>query len=370
MYKKFVKPILFQLNAEFVHESALTIGEVLGSHDFAKKKFIKNFNYQNGILNQELAGIKFENPIGLAAGFDYDAKLTQILPSFGFGFESVGTVTNITYKGNPKPQLGRLPKSQALMVNKGFKSSGADSVIKKLAEKTFEIPLGISIGRSNSKHLETQEQSVKDICESFEKFEQSEAGNSYYELNISCPNLIHGNKKITFYEADKLTELLTAIDTIQVKKPIFVKMPIILPDEQTLELLEVIKRFRLAGVIFGNLETNRTNSAIDQEESEKYSVGNISGKPTFKRSNELTSLTYRNFKGQLLIVGCGGVFSAQDAYVKIKHGANLVQLITGMVFEGPSLIKNINMGLVDLLKADGFDHISQAVGKDAGYKLA
>ncbi len=370
MYKSVVKPILFKFNAEFVHESALTIGEFIGGQAFAKKVAKKNFYFKHEVLTQELAGIKFENPIGLAAGFDYDAKLTQILPAFGFGFETVGTVTNIPYNGNPRPRLGRLPKSQALMVNKGFKSSGTEAVIKKLNHKSFEIPLGISIGRSNSKHLETQEQSVKDICESFTKFEQSETGNSYYELNISCPNLIHGNKKITFYEAEKLKQLLTALSMLKVKKPIFVKMPIILPDEQTLELLEIIKRFGLAGVVFGNLEINRSNNAIDPQESEKYNVGNISGKPTFKRSNELIGLTYRNFKGQLIIIGCGGVFSAEDAYVKIKHGANLVQLITGMVFEGPSLIKKVNTGLVELLKADGFDHISQAVGKDAGYKIA
>lgn len=370
MYKKVIKPLLFKLDPEFVHESALKVGELMGNIDVAKNLVEKRLRFEHKSLKQNILGINVENPIGLAAGFDYDAKLTQILSSYGFGFQTVGTVTNIPYKGNPKPRLGRLPKSQALMVNKGFRSKGADYIINKLSDKNFEIPLGISIGRSNSKKLETQEQSVTDICESFSKFEKGSVAHDYYELNISCPNLIYGNKKITFYQADKLVELLDAVKKVKVKKPIFVKMPIVLPDEEILELLETIKRFELAGVIFGNLETNRTNKQIDPEESEKFVVGNISGKPTFKRSNELIALTYRNFKGKFLIIGCGGVFSAHDAYTKIKLGANLVQLITGMVFEGPALIKEINKGLVELIEKDGYSNISDAVGKDAGYKLA
>jgi dihydroorotate dehydrogenase subfamily 2 len=365
-----IKPILFQLDPEFVHESALKIGELMGELNFAKSLTSKRLNYKHESLVQNILGINFNNPIGLAAGFDYDAKLTQILPNYGFGFETVGTVTNIPYKGNPKPRLGRLPKSQALMVNKGFRSKGSDFIINKLGQKNFDIPIGVSIGRSNSKRLETQEQSISDICEAFSKFEKSEVSNSYYELNISCPNLIHGNKKITFYEAPKLVQLLESLDRVEVKKPIFVKMPIVLPDEQVLELLEVIKKFGLKGVIFGNLETNRSNAQVDPDEAYKYEVGNISGKPTFKRSNELISLTYRNYKDKLLIIGCGGVFSGKDAYTKIKLGANLVQLITGMVFEGPTLISQINKEIVELLKEDGYDHISGAVGKNAGYKIA
>jgi dihydroorotate dehydrogenase len=370
MYKEFVKPVLFNMNAEFVHESALILGHYLGKSALAKTQLSQHFVYKSPTLEQNIAGISFKNPVGLAAGFDYDAKLTQILPRFGFGFETIGTVTNIPYSGNPRPRLGRLPHSKSLLVNKGFKSKGTDNIIEKLSEEFFDIPVGISIGRSNSAQLETQEQSINDILTSFDKFEKSTIKNSYYELNISCPNLIHGNKKISFYDETNLTELLTALNKLKIKKPIFVKMPIVLPNENVLQLLEVIKRFEITGVIFGNLESNRQNPQIIANEVKKFKMGNFSGKPTFTRSNELIELTYKNYKNKLLIIGCGGIFSAQDAYKKIKLGANLVQLITGMIYEGPSLIKQINMGLTEFLKADGFTNIAQAVGKEAGYKIA
>lgn len=359
-YKYFLKPILFRLNPEKVHENFVSLGQAVGTVEPARASLGCLLKYENKILEQEIEGLVFPNPIGLAAGFDYDAKLSQVLDSVGFGFHTAGTVTNMEYEGNPRPRLGRLPKSRSLMVNKGFKSEGADAIIDRIFGKFFKIPFGVSIGRTNTRSLRTQKQSVDDIVEAFTKFESLSLNHDYYELNISCPNLFGD---ITFYPPDNLEELLVAVQELKLSRPVFIKMPIEISDEEVLQMLEIIDKYRIQGVIFGNLQKDREHRTLDQQEVAQFKKGNFSGKPTFKRSNELISLAYKNFKNRFVIIGCGGVFSAEGAYEKIKRGANLVQLITGMIFEGPQLISQINQGLVDHLKKDGYENISQAVGK-------
>lgn len=363
LYRHFLKQIFFLINPEAIHEFILKSGNTLGKNTIAKNLIKFSFQIKDSRLEQTIAGINFSNPVGLAAGFDYEAKLTQILPSLGFGFGTVGTITNLPYQGNPPPMLGRLPKSKSLMVNKGFKNAGVKEIINRLTDVNFEIPIGISIGQTNSRKLKTQNQAVADIVSAFNRFEASRVKNSYYELNISCPNLF-GN--ISFYPSKNLKELLTAVEKLQIKKPVFVKMSIEKNDQKTLKMLDVIFKFQMVkGVIFGNLQKNRKDPALVQEEVKKFQVGNFSGKPTEKRSNELIRLAYKNFKKRFIIIGCGGIFCAQDAYKKIKLGATLVQLITGLVYQGPQLAAQINLELIDLLKKDGFKNISNAIGVDA-----
>src|SRR3989338_2064287 len=295
IYTKFLKPIFFLFDPEFVHNSFEKKGAILGSNPLTRKITSLLFNYRNPILNQNIEGINFQSPVGLSAGFDYEAKLTQILPSLAFGFQTIGTITNMPYEGNPSPRLGRLPKSRSLMVNKGFKNPGADSIIKSLGSKKFNIPVGISIGRTNSPKLKTQKESVRDIIKSFKKFENSMLPFSYYELNISCPNIIHASN-IEFYSSKNLSALLKEIENLRIAKPIFIKMPINETNKETLRMLKVISKFSIKGVIFGNLNKNRNDSSLNQSEVRKFKVGNFSGKPTEKRSNELISLAYKNYK--------------------------------------------------------------------------
>lgn len=358
-YRYLLKPILFQFDPEGVHTGMVNLGEMLGRCFCSRSLMRALFSYQNDVLNQTLHGINFSNPIGLAAGFDYNAKLTQILPVVGFGFGSVGTITFSSYQGNTKPILGRLPKSRSLMVNKGFKNEGAETVITKLAKLRFNYPVGISIGRTNTLSLKTQKDSIKDIVKTFILFEESKVNHAYYELNISCPNLF-GN--ISFYPPKNLKELLKEIAGLKLKKPIFIKMPIEESDKEILAMLDVITKFPIQAVIIGNLQKNKEDPALDPAEVAKFTQGYFSGKPTWTRSNELIKIAYKNFGKKLTIIGCGGVFSAEDAYTKIKLGATLIQLITGMIYQGPSLIGQMNYGLVKLLKQDGFKHVSEAVG--------
>lgn len=359
-YQKVVKPHFFRHDPEEVHNRMTARGERLGQSTMRKKLIAVVLANHDHALQQSMHGLTFNSPIGLAAGFDYEARLPQLLPALGFGFGSMGSFTLQPYEGNPRPMLGRLPKSRSLMVNKGFKNDGATAVAAKLTNQHFAIPVGISIGRTNGQM--TQEESVRDITQSFTIMEAAPLHHAYYELNISCPNL---SGDVTFYEPSKLEELLHAVRQLNMKRPLFIKMPITLSDAETDALLQVIVRYPVAGVILGNLQKDRKNPALHPDEVAKFSVGNFSGKPTEQRSNELIHQAYKKYGQQLTIIGCGGVFNAQDAYQKIVLGASLVQLITGMIFQGPQMIAQINAQLPVLLKRDGFTNLGQAIGSHA-----
>jgi dihydroorotate dehydrogenase subfamily 2 len=370
LYKKFVRPILFRFNSELVHEWATNFGYVVGVltrvggrvWTLGVSKQGTDAKRQNS-LSQTLHGVQFKNPVGLAAGFDYEGKLPYALPIIGFGFGTVGTITNKPYEGNPSPMLGRLISARALVVNKGFKNSGIDAIIKKFSRGHFAIPIGLSIGKTNSRTSSmTQDEAVADVVTAFTKAESARLPFTHYELNISCPNL-YGN--VEFYSPTHLHELLAAVTGLKLSKPIFIKMPITESNEQILAMLEVISKFPVQGVIFGNLRKDRNDPTIDQTESAKYLKGHIAGKPTEARANELIALAYRNFGQKLTVIGCGGVFSAEDAYKKIRLGASLVQLVSGLIYEGPFLPYEMNRGLRKLLARDGYNNTRDAIGKSA-----
>jgi len=362
VYEYVFRKIFFLIDSETIHLRLTDFGEMLGKIKTIAATIKYLVRFDDPVLEQTLFKIKFQNPVGLAAGFDYRAQLTQILPSIGFGFGTIGTITNSPSEGNPKPRLGRLIKSKSLMVNKGFRNPGIKNVLQKLKNLSFRFPVGISIGKTNTEKLTTQRQSIDDIIKAFKETEKSKVNFSYYELNISCPNLV-GN--ISFYEPQKLEELLIEVKRLKLSKPVFIKMPIDQTDKETLDMLRAIVNYPIQGVIFGNLQKDRLDPSFDKQEILKYKVGNFSGKPTEKRSNELIKLAYKNFGNKLTIIGCGGVFNAKNAYTKIKLGATLIQLITGLIYEGPLLPAEINSDLSDLIKKDGLKNISEAIGVNA-----
>lgn len=359
-YRNIVKPILFTESPETVHNRITAIGERYGRGGVAKTLAEKLLLTNYPQLAQTIAGIKFTKPIGLSAGFDYEARLTQMLPALDFGFHTVGTITNQPCRGNPSPQLGRLPKSKSLLVNKGFKNPGAKIVSRKLSQFQFAIPLGVSIGRTNTTALKNEAESIDDIVSAFQAFESSRVRHAYYELNISCPNLV-GN--ISFYPPENLRALLSAVTALNISRPIFIKMPIEKSGKEVRDMLEVITNFPIAGVIFGNLQKNRKDPSFDPAEIAVAGKGNFSGKPTRNRSNELISLTHKHYGDRLTIIGTGGVFTAEDAYEKILRGASLVQMITGLIYRGPQVVSEIHHGLARLLAEDGYSHISEAIGQ-------
>lgn len=361
MYRSVMKPMLFKHDPEVVHLEFVHSGERFGESGLAKGFFSLFFRRRYSCLSQRVFDLDFAAPVGLAAGFDYEARLTQVLPSLGFGFGTVGTLTNGAYEGNARPMLGRLPKSKSLMVNKGFKNLGVGETLEHLNGKTFAYPVGISIGKTNTETITTQAEAVADVKKAFQTAQASTVPFSYYELNISCPNL---KGSIEFYDPTHLTELLDGLSELNIKKPVFVKMPISKTDEEIIAMMHVIVKYSwLSAVVIGNLQRDRANPAIDQEEVAKFSKGNFSGVPCRARSNELIELVYKNFGDKIRVIGCGGISSAEDAYEKILLGASLLELITGMIFEGPQLIAEINEGVARMLKRDGYVSIKEAVGK-------
>lgn len=350
LYKNFAKPLFFKFDPEFVHDKMTDFGEFLGSGEMLRDLTRAVFRYENKSLQQKILGIKFDNPIGLSAGFDKDGRLVNIMEDVGFGYEEVGTVTLNPYEGNPKPRLHRLPKDRALVVYYGLKNDGVERIMKRLKARTSKFPLAISIGKTNADYTKTDKAGIKDYVECLNKVVDSKQGN-FYVLNISCPNTFGGEP---FTTSKKLSALLEEVSKVRVTKPIFVKMPINIPWEEFDGLLKICVKYKTSGVIIGNLNKNFKKP--------KHMQGGVSGKPTEKLSNFLISETYKKYKNKLIIIGVGGVFSAGDAYKKIKLGASLVSLITGMIYEGPQLIGQINRDLVSLLKKDGYKSISEAIG--------
>jgi dihydroorotate dehydrogenase subfamily 2 len=366
VYKKIIKPILFLFSADSVHVFFLKTGNFLGKYSFTRSLTKSIFSYKNKILSQKILNINFDNPIGLAAGFDYNADLLNILPGVGFGFETIGTVTNLKYEGNPFPMLGRLPKSKSLLVNKGFKSNGIDFVLRKIGKRKKYFPLGISLGTTNKKY-EKEEEMISDFHSSLSKA-VAENYFDYFEINISCPNLVHLPESFVKFDTPiGLKNLLDKLSTININKPAFIKMYSEKSIQDTLSLCQVAENYNfISGFIFSNLVKDRNNEKLDRREIEKLKnqKGNFSGKPTEELANNLISEVYKKYKdtNRFIIIGCGGIFGGKDAYEKIKRGASLLQMITGMIYEGPSQIGIINNELVDLLKKDGHKNISQAVG--------
>ncbi len=358
-YRKLLKPLFFRRDPEDVHDRMTAVGAALGRSRAGRGLVRAMFNYGDPSLEQTVLGIHFRNPIGLAAGFDKDARMTGIMGPVGFGSEEIGSVTGEPCAGNPRPRLWRLPKSRGLVVWYGLKNDGCEAIAARLAGKKFDLVIGTSVARTNSPATTEDAAGIADYAKAFRAMA---AIGDYMTVNISCPNTSGGEP---FTSPERLDALLTELDLIPTPKPILLKMPADLAPAELDALVAVCDRHRVHGFILSNLTKRRDRSSIDRDEISGIKVGGISGRPTFDPSNELISHLYRTAGRRYVIVGCGGVFSAADAYEKIRRGASLVQLITGMIFEGPQLIGEINRGLAGLLRRDGHANVSEAVGTKA-----
>lgn len=349
------------IDPEKIHNSVIKIGYFLGKINLIRIIISAFFSYNHRSLAQTIDGIKYRNPIGLAAGFDKDANLMKILPSIGFGFEEIGSITALPCQGNPRPRLWRLPKYKSLVVYYGLKNIGSKAIAKKLYNQKFSFPLGISIAKTNNRETVDTEMAILDYYKSFIRLEPFA---NYITINISCPNSFGGQP---FTSPELLDELLKKLDKIKSEKPRYIKISPDLSKKQLDDLISISKKHVIKGFIISNLIKNREKSGISPQDFSRVGDGGLSGKAVERVANEMISYVYKKTKGKYTIIGCGGVFSAKDAYVKILAGASLIQLITGMVYEGPALIKNINKGLVVLLERDGFINIKEAIGTGNKY---
>jgi dihydroorotate dehydrogenase len=351
LYKNFARRIFFIFDAELMHNVFIWVGKTLGRYWITKNVTSVFFNYQNEkILGQRILGMNFRNPVGLAAGFDKDAKMISIMEDVGFGFSEAGSVSAGGCSGNKGRRMGRFVKEESLWINFGLNNEGAMKISSRLQGKKYEIPFGVSIARTNSRETIDENVAIEDFCFSAEKFRNI---GDYLTINISCPNAYGGQP---FSDARRFERLIRKINKLKIKKPIFVKLSPNLNKEEVNAILKLSEKYSISGFICTNLMKDK-----------RYESGGISGKLLEKKSDEMLQYVYSRalkMKKKFILIGCGGISSAEDAYKKIKLGANLVQLITGMIFEGPELIGEINYGLTQLLKRDRYSNISEAVGKD------
>ena len=368
MYKYVIKPLLFLLTPDFTHRLIVFCGRVVQALPPVRWAIRKSWSFQDKSLQQEVDGITFYNPIGLSAGFDKNVQLSPLMEDVGFGFASGGSVTLEPRKGNRRPWFHRLPKTKSVVVYAGMPNYGLRKIsryIRRNRRRLDNMPTVVSVAVVANKTTRermgtrlTKEAIIDDVKKATEYISDNKLA-SVVEINISCPNA----GKEPFIETESLDELLTTLDIVPHDVPFWVKMPHLYDIKQFDSLLKVIVRHNIQGVTVANLVKDRSKIDIKDPLTDEIR-GGLSGEPTREHSLELIRHAYRNYGDRLIIVGVGGVFSAEDAYAKIKAGASLVGLITGLFFEGPQLIGQINRGLVDLLKKDGFSHISEAVGAD------
>lgn len=368
MYKHVIKPLLFLLTPDFTHRLIVFCGRVAQALTPVRWAIRNSWSFQDNSLQQEVSGITFRNPIGLSAGFDKNIQLSPLMEDIGFGFASGGSVTLEPRRGNRRPWFHRLPKTKSVVVFAGMPNKGLRKIRNYIERNTHRANSAVSVVSvaviANKTTIEqaggrpSEQAIINDVKKATEYIIRNKLAN-VVEINISCPNA----GKEPFIEAESLDVLLTTLDIVPRDVPFWVKMPHLYDIKQFDALLGVIVRHNIQGVTVANLVKDRSKIDIKDPLTDEIR-GGLSGAPTREHSLELIRHAYKKYGDRLIIIGVGGVFSAEDAYAKIKAGASLVGLITGLFFEGPQLIGRINRGLVELLKKDGFSHISEAVGAD------
>lgn len=361
-YQKMIRPLLFKLPTETAHEfglDALRVG--LGSQVLQKELAKKFQSDEFGTL--ERFGLKFKNPFGIAAGFDKNAVVANQLSAIGFGFVEVGTVTFHAQAGNEKPRLFRLPKDGALINRAGFNNEGTAAAVERLKKSRPECVLGINIGKSK---IVPNEAATEDYLKSFEL---AHPVADYIAVNVSSPNT-PGLRELQ--KAEHLQELLATLQKKNVEmnaKPLLVKIAPDLTEGEIEAIVDISLRLNIAGIIATNTTIKRDNLQTDRKEIERIGAGGLSGKPVRESSNTVIKQIYRHSNGKLPIVGVGGIFTAADAFEKIRAGASLIQSYTGFVYQGITFARDINFGLAKILRDKGFESLDEAIGSGASSKF-
>jgi dihydroorotate dehydrogenase len=343
---------LLTKDPETVHRLALIFLNLLGKSWLAP--LVRSVvSVDDASLAQTVFGVTFKNPVGLAAGLDKNGVAILGLEALGFGFTEMGTVTRHAQPGNARQRIFRLPKDKALINRMGFNNVGADAFAKNLNALKHSVPLGINLGKSKITELKD---AAEDYLYSFRVLYEF---GDYFVVNVSSPNT-PGLRELQ--DKKPLLTILSALNKFRdqqaVKKPILVKISPDMTNEAIDDVLAVIRAERVDGIVATNTTVGREHLYTDIKED-----GGLSGRPLINRVTEIIRYIHKQ-NPKLLIIGVGGIFTAEDAYEKIKAGASLVQVYTGFIYEGPLMVKAINRGLVRLLEKDGYKNITEAVGKE------
>jgi dihydroorotate dehydrogenase len=360
LYKSLFRPILFQQDPEKVHEHLLSMGRWIQETPSLLALVTQLSGLPNyPMLKQQRWGCAFNTPIGLAAGFDKNIRLSRFFRALGFGFEEAGSISAQPALGNPKPRLFRLPAEQAILNRMGLNNEGVKAILPRIEALPPDWPVGISLVKTHDPAI-TGESAIED----FKTTLKSVYGyGAYLSLNISCPNTAEGK---TFEEPEALERLLQNLreqeaecqaDSLPPPRPWLLKISPDLPSAQLQEMFEVACRYGIAGWVATNTTLSRT---------QRFGQGGLSGQPLFDRSTqilaELWQLKQHHQQPDVVLIGVGGIHNTDSAWQKIIHGATLLQLYTGLIYEGPGLVKTIHNGLYRKLQAHGFQHLEEAVG--------
>ncbi|MEH2316960.1 quinone-dependent dihydroorotate dehydrogenase [Nostoc sp.] len=367
IYKFAIRPLLFNVvktDSEWLHQQTIRSFSWLSQTpaSWANQRLKKSLCLYDSRLQQNLFGLNFPNPVGLAAGFDKNGVAAGIWSNLGFGFAELGTVTFHAQPGNPRPRLFRLPLDKAALNRMGFNNRGAAAMAARLAQEKHEltqsIPIGINLGKSKVTPLEA---AAQDYLDSFRILKDL---GDYFVVNVSSPNTPGLRSLQDASMLSAILELLQQENTTQ--KPIFVKIAPDLEWPAIADIITLAKTYQLAGIIATNTTIRRDGlktQVIDQTgKSPQDEAGGISGEPLRDRSTEVIRFIWQQTQGQIPIIGVGGIFSGEDAWEKITAGASLIQVYTGWIYEGPLMVRRILSGLLTKLEESGLNSINEAVG--------
>lgn len=365
LWQTFVRPLLFCLPAERAHYFSMGCFKCLMSSGFVARMFRRRNVVDEPSLASRVFGLDFKNPVGLAAGFDKDARWFPQLAGLGFSHVEVGTITGQAQSGNPKPRLFRLPTDTALINRMGFNNGGSDAAARRLAVTSKADPsdvLGVNIGKTK---IVPVEKATEDYLFSFERLF---AYADYFTVNVSSPNT-PGLR--TLQNREPLIELLSSIQALNQRlasdheiapKPILLKIAPDVTDPQLEDIISILKEIRLDGIIATNTTISRSDLKTGSDAIEKIGNGGLSGAPLTVRSREVVAKLYAELNGEVPIIGVGGVMNGEDAWQMILAGASLVQVYTGFIYGGPTFVRDINRHIALRLKENGFVTISDAIG--------
>jgi dihydroorotate dehydrogenase len=344
-----IKNILFTVNPETAHAIAGLGLKATPYAPFITKYFQKKYFVEDASLAQEILEIQFKNPVGLAAGFDKNGEYIKAMPVLGFGFTEIGTITPKPQVGNPRPRLFRLKEDRSLQNAMGFNNRGAEFMLKQLDKvQGFDYPIGINIGKNK---VTPEDEALNDYKILLETFKHH---GDYIVINISSPN----TPGLRDLQNEKFINDLFSMAKEITTQPIFLKIAPDMEANDAVELCTTAVNAGAAGII-------ATNTTIDYSlTAHAKDFGGISGALVREKSYELFKAIGKELHDKTILISVGGIETAEDAYRRIKAGASLVQVYSMLVYNGPIMIKEINEGLIKLLKADGYKNISEAIGAD------
>jgi dihydroorotate dehydrogenase (fumarate)/dihydroorotate dehydrogenase len=365
LYTRFVRPALFRVDPERIHDRAIAAAETASSAEWFCSLLRQRLTFDDSALACEVAGIHFRHPVGLAAGFDKSGRGIPVWESFGFSHVEIGSVSAQFSAGHPKPRLFRLPEDRAIVVNYGLPNDGAERVAQRLAQLQPTRPLGVNLVNTNhgpGAPAASDDAIVADYIASIRALEPHA---SYLSLNLSCPNTCDGRAFVS--DTGRVRLLLDAVAAEQPEKPIFLKVAPFADSASLDAFLQAVSGYAFVSGFAVNLPPGKPPGMLASPERLSSMPGAVSGKPCEAAANRtIESLYCRLDPGRYQIIGAGGVFTADDAWRKMQLGASLVQCLTALIYEGPLVVMDICQGLARIARREGLRNLQEAVGSAAG----